>query len=88
MCTQVIVGDTDPRMPRWDRSNVTIVVSRTLDAATALLQVRTLLAILGAPQTGLWTTCWCGEPVEVPQLAIRTPRQYTPTHREEARRGA
>jgi hypothetical protein len=75
-------------MPRWDRPNVAIVISREIDAATALLQVRTMLSVLGAPQAELCATCWCGEPVEVPQLAAATPRQATSRQHEEERRGA
>lgn len=88
MCTQVVVGDASPLMPAWDRPNVAIVISRRIDAATALLQVRTLLSILGAPQVGLDATCWCGDPVEVPQFAVTAPRQTTSRQHEEARRGA
>jgi hypothetical protein len=88
MCTRVVVDDIDPLMPRWDRPNVSIVVARELAPLEALLQVRALLIYLGACQTGLGATCWCGDSVELPQLRETVPSQRSPVGRQEIRRGA
>lgn len=88
MCTKIIIGSADLRMPTWDRPNVAIIVSDALDQTTAHRQVRALLSALGAPQDQSSPTCWCGDEVELPQVAVRMPRQLGPRHHEEVRRGA
>lgn len=85
MCATVIVEDVDPIAPRWDRDRVAIVIGEGLDYFQALRQIRALLAYLGAPQTGLGATCWCGEFVAVPRRGPRVPEQRIAPHREEVR---
>lgn len=84
MCVTVIVEDTDPVAPRWDRDRVAIVIGERLDYFQALRQVRALLIYLGAPQLGLGATCWCGDFVAVPKEA-RVPVQGTTHRRQEVR---
>lgn len=85
MCVTVIVEDSDPIAPRWDRDRVAIVIGEGLGYFQALRQIRALLIFLGAPQLGLGATCWCGEFVAVPKQA-RVPTQGA--HRREEVRHA
>lgn len=84
MCATVIVENIDPIAPRWDRDRVAVIIGQGLDYFTAVRQVRALLIYLGAPQTGLGATCWCGDYVAVPRTP-RVPRQRTQPRREEVR---
>lgn len=84
MCATVIVEDIDPAAPVWDRDRVAILIGPGLDYFEALKQVRALLTFLGAHQTGLGATCWCGDFVAVPKQLPGMPRQQTIQCREEA----
>lgn len=88
MCTRVTVDDIDPLVPLWDRPNVSIVVARQLSPIEVLVQVRALLKYLGACQSGLGATCWCGDTVVIPHLLASVPHQRGTVGREEIRRGA
>lgn len=81
MCVQII-ADADADRPVWDRDEVTIRVSPRLSRSQALVQVRAMLIRLGGAQPGPGATCWCGDPVAVPDLPM-VPRQ-----RSAAREGA
>lgn len=83
MCAIVVVDDIDPTFPKWERDRVAIVIGEGLDYFEALRQVRALLVWLGATQTGVGATCWCGEYVAVPKPLPRVPRQRaTAAHKE------
>lgn len=85
MCATVVVEDVDPASPRWDRSQVALVIGFGLSYTEALHQIRALLVWLGAPQPGPGATCWCGEQVSIPAAQIRVPRQRTASGRETIR---
>lgn len=84
MCATVVVEDIDASAPRWDRDQVAIVLGRGLDYFQALRQVRAMLSWLGAPQLGIGATCWCGDPVDIPECPVRVPAQKA-GWREEVR---
>lgn len=66
MCTRVVVGDVDPQAPVWDRDDVSIIVSDRLTLTQRLFQTTALLVFLGAKQTAVGATCFCGDPVVIP----------------------
>ena len=68
MCVTITVGDVDPRQPIWDRPQVTVRVSHLLTTPQVLRQARAMLAYLGATQDDQGVTCWCGDPVEIPDM--------------------
>jgi hypothetical protein len=82
MCAIVIVEDFAPVAPRWDRDRVAILIGRGLDHFGMLRQVQAMLTYLGAPQTGVSATCWCGDYIEVP-TAPPFPQQLTAPRQKE-----
>jgi hypothetical protein len=82
MCVTITVGDVDPRQPIWDRPQVAIRISSLLTTPQVLLQARAMLTYLGAPQTDHGVTCWCGDPVEIPDGSDTAAQYATALHGE------
>lgn len=85
MCATVLVEDVDPTAPRWDRDRVAVVIGQGLNYSQALRQIRALLIWLGAPQTSVGATCWCGDYVAIPGPEACVFQQRTAPSREEVR---
>ncbi|MBK3572643.1 hypothetical protein JHN63_02145 [Streptomyces sp. MBT65] len=69
MCIRIAVVNDLPTIAIWDPDEVTILVDRGTHPHALIRELDAILTIdLGVPNTpGAGLTCFCGEPVELPQ---------------------
>lgn len=70
MCTLIAVADSQSETAIWDPDEITITVQGGTHHHTLIRELAALLADLGAPATAGGLTCFCGDPITIPQTAI------------------
>lgn len=78
MCTAVVISDQQIEHVYWSADDLAIIVPPSTTLTAALPGIRAILNDLSAPMTGP-LTCWCGEPITLPNLPLEEHRG-TPTH--------
>ncbi|MET9973881.1 hypothetical protein ACFYOI_03805 [Streptomyces microflavus] len=71
MCTLIAVADNaQSETAIWDPDEITITVQGGTHHHDLIRDLAALLADLGAPTTTGGLTCFCGDPITIPQEAI------------------
>ncbi|WP_241671701.1 hypothetical protein [Streptomyces sp. IB2014 016-6] len=63
----------------WDPDEIEISVLRGTHPHDLIMELRALLSDLGAPTTGAGLRCFCGDPVQLPELDLPHSTTGAPT---------